>query len=193
MSHYISDQYLSSGFQGESIDGGLQRMLGDDSIPTGTHKCSECGKIFQGRAYPNPSNPKNLLCVEHYEKYASKCVGCQQAIFGQYVKTFEGQKYHPQCYSEDYFCDRCKKPVFGEILHAETKYFHPACFTCCKCYSRINDSYTIHKDDIYCEKCAKEISVARSTQSGKIEMILKKKEALDRQKDLDGFRSNVEK
>jgi hypothetical protein len=190
----ISDRYLSSGLAGTGgIDSGLKSMLGDDSIEVGRHVCVECNKTFEGRAYPLPSNPKSLLCVEHYTKYASKCVGCSQAIFGQYAKNSEG-KWHPQCV-QDHFCDRCRKPIFGQVLVAESKNFHPTCFTCCLCNQRLTDSYTLHKDDMYCVKCSKELGPVRSTSTSKtssIETILAKKEAIDRQNDLKDFRSKVE-
>ena len=79
--------------------------------------CCECGEKLQGKAYEVPSAKGQYLCQAHYEKYASKCEGCNQAIFGQFVKH-GGKKFHAQCYNVDVQCARCHRPIFGEALSA---------------------------------------------------------------------------
>lgn len=156
-------RYLSSAFKSASAEAGCARMLGDVDVPVRTVFCCECGKKMDGRAYEHPRTKGQYLCDQHYERFASKCGGCNQAIFGQYVAE-NSVRYHPQCYNNDHSCARCNKPVFGEVISALSRHYHPRCFTCCRCNKTlVSGSFLERNGDPYCAECGNTPTAVRST------------------------------
>eukprot|EP01096_Ripella_sp_DP13-Kostka_P008210 TRINITY_DN305_c0_g1_i1.p1 TRINITY_DN305_c0_g1~~TRINITY_DN305_c0_g1_i1.p1 ORF type:complete len:346 (+),score=107.71 TRINITY_DN305_c0_g1_i1:82-1119(+) len=155
-------RYLSSAFKSASAEAGCARMLGDTDIPVRTVFCCECGKKMDGRAYEHPQAKGQYLCDQHYERFASKCGGCNQAIFGQYVSE-SSIRYHPQCYNNDHSCARCNKPVFGEVISALSKHYHPRCFNCSRCSKvLVSGAFLERNGDPYCAECGNTPTAIRS-------------------------------
>jgi len=153
-----SMQYLSGGFRGNGVDSTLSRMLGQD-VKAKAQFCAECGEKTE-IAYKDPKNANaiEVYCKTHYEQlFASKCSGCNQPIMGQYVNA-NGEKYHPQCFSQDIQCAECSQRVFGEVLTACNKNWHPKCFKCNNCHTLLGHDFMEKGGYPFCKKCSAELS-----------------------------------
>jgi len=151
-----SMQYLSSGFNNNSAETTLSRMLGKEA-PAKAQFCAECGtKIETAYRPPNAAANAEAYCKEHYEQlFAQTCDGCNKPIMGQYVNA-NGKKYHEQCHSQDKKCASCSQMIFGEALQACGKNYHPKCFKCTLCYTPLGTDFMQRSGYPYCNKCINE-------------------------------------
>ncbi|GAM28813.1 hypothetical protein SAMD00019534_119890, partial [Acytostelium subglobosum LB1] len=151
----VSDRYITTALH-DDVDATLARMLDDSKLAGGSVNpqfCGECGQRC-GLAYPHPTDKTMVYCREHYEKLvAPVCEGCLRAIVGEINMPSNGKKYHPECYSEDHKCSRCSMPVIGQSTMALRKHWHPKCFTCTLCNTKLGDTYVDRSGSPYCTKC----------------------------------------
>jgi len=99
---------------------------------------------------------------------------------GQYVNA-NGKKYHQQCISQDISCASCSKMIFGEVLQACQKNWHPKCFKCTLCYAQLGEDFMERKGFPYCKKCINQPSAySGSKVVESSELVQKNKEAQEK-------------
>eukprot|EP01113_Clastostelium_recurvatum_P046884 TRINITY_DN827_c0_g1_i2.p1 TRINITY_DN827_c0_g1~~TRINITY_DN827_c0_g1_i2.p1 ORF type:complete len:331 (+),score=54.10 TRINITY_DN827_c0_g1_i2:64-1056(+) len=139
----VSDRYVSSAHHADGVDDTLARMLGHEA-----------------RAVPQTSPA--------FHQFGDKCTGCNQPIAGEFVTSHKG-KFHSKCFNDEFFCERCRKPVIGEVRHLGGKDYHPRCFTCASCTKDVTGAFVDLFGSPYCKKCADEIQEARK-RGGAVEV-----------------------
>ncbi|CEP09604.1 hypothetical protein [Parasitella parasitica] len=132
-------------------------------------------KIFKNRIYCNADFRKLFLpkcpsCHKAVEKEAVSaidgklqgkwhigCFNCQicHAAFPDNIfYIFENRPYCKTHYHylNNSLCNRCHQGIENRCAHtAEGWRFHPKCFSCEVCRERLNDTYYVFEDKIYCE------------------------------------------
>eukprot|EP01112_Ceratiomyxa_fruticulosa_P013821 TRINITY_DN3903_c0_g1_i2.p1 TRINITY_DN3903_c0_g1~~TRINITY_DN3903_c0_g1_i2.p1 ORF type:complete len:338 (+),score=57.14 TRINITY_DN3903_c0_g1_i2:242-1255(+) len=153
-----SDRYVSSAFDSSGIDSTLGNMLGAD--PMKPQFCCECGKKIESEFKKDRDGKVFCLVCQAHLDYGSVCVGCGKRILGEFITSEKG-KYHGQCFNEEFPCDRCHKPIIGEITRALNKTYHKKCFTCHNCNRDMGGVYTEIHGSPYCKKCADDFHSGR--------------------------------
>lgn len=67
----------------------------------------------------------------------------------------KGSVYCTKCYDNRYApnCDKCKKKITGEIMHALKMTYHVQCFLCAACKTPIrNQAFYMEEGEPYCER-----------------------------------------
>lgn len=154
----ITDRYVASAHDVDMNDA-LRRMA--DVHPDWIDKaCTLCKKICAEGAIEAPSGSLKgkPLCEECYTKTYTKgeCAKCHQGILeGEYVQNDDGRMWHKDCFSDEHRCATCRQPIFGEVINAIGKDYHPKCFQCGKCQKPL-DGYVNYHGAAYCSACANE-------------------------------------
>ncbi|KAF2069030.1 hypothetical protein CYY_009651 [Polysphondylium violaceum] len=85
------------------------------------------------------------------------CSTCQKPMTGFYNvgdKTICKECYEATCLKT---CQKCKKSIVGQKLTDNlNRDFHPECFSCCTCSVKIDGSYFVLNEEVYCLKCHEE-------------------------------------
>jgi len=124
----------------------LMNMANPNHIPT----CNTCHQCIRG---PFISAVGRTFCPSHFV--------CQHPSCGINLETCgfveEDGKLYCEKDFQQYFaptCFKCKSTIMGECCNALEKSFHPECFTCTHCKTKLG-SGTFHIEDgqPYCPKC----------------------------------------
>uniref|UniRef100_A0A3B1JLG1 PDZ and LIM domain protein 7 n=1 Tax=Astyanax mexicanus TaxID=7994 RepID=A0A3B1JLG1_ASTMX len=126
----------------------LQAAQQNPAESTGrTPLCGACNKIIRGRyvvALGRSWHPEEFTC-------------CQCRVMLDEGGFFEekGSVYCTKCYDNRYApnCDKCKKKITGEIMHALKMTYHVQCFLCAACKTPIrNQAFYMEEGEPYCER-----------------------------------------
>jgi len=163
---------------------GCRRLLGKKYITVeGQHfhrecfTCCDCGHAIPGKYY---NIDAGFRCEGCQEARKPRCVVCKEAIKGKHA-VVEGQAMHHDCFKcrpcgrpikGPYFskdgaftcaecqesaapkCAGCKRPVLGPRTTTDSDVYHPECFACSECKSRIaGPFFTSSLGHLLCEKC----------------------------------------
>jgi len=141
-------------------------------------QCITCQKSLGGQVFIEKEG-KFYCEICYYNAFNPKCGQCDKVIMGQYVSALD-RSWHAECfvcseccqpftstqfhkhnnkpYCEQHFrelvaetCDKCHKPIEGQIFEALDKKFHLDCFVCkhgCVIGEGIN--FHVHEDEVYC-------------------------------------------
>lgn len=156
------------------VEKGLKKMIGDDSKKPIEEICVECGKKMTDPdeiiAGPSSSTKTEGLpyCTRCYAKNFSKgdCLTCKMPVLGlgkPWVQQ-NGLYYHKDCYTDGVHCSGCGKEVFGEVLDALGKVYHPACFKCEECGKGIMGSFVSHEGKPWCKPCHQNLLTQKARQ-----------------------------
>eukprot|EP01105_Mastigella_eilhardi_P012021 TRINITY_DN2767_c0_g1_i1.p1 TRINITY_DN2767_c0_g1~~TRINITY_DN2767_c0_g1_i1.p1 ORF type:complete len:347 (+),score=44.81 TRINITY_DN2767_c0_g1_i1:111-1151(+) len=148
-------QYLSSNFNRDGIDTTLTRMLGKEAVQKVVF-CSNCGEQTPVAYYVGFGDATMTICKKCALQKCPACDGCQGPVTDLSSAVKEGEKtWHQQCYTKEYPCKRCHKPIFGEVLRACDACWHPNCFKCQECSKCIaNEDFTTKNGVAFCKQCA---------------------------------------
>ncbi|KAJ3225265.1 LIM and senescent cell antigen-like-containing domain protein 2 [Clydaea vesicula] len=136
---------------------GLRKMLGENA--TIDEKCIECEKklvtadeIFVG----DEKSGGHVYCESCYSSYFKKgnCHWCFKPVLGlgkEYVMQ-EKLLWHKECYKGK-SCHECLETVFGEVLEALSRNYHPKCFKCFNCKAELSSSFLDFNDEPCCRTC----------------------------------------
>ncbi|XP_026080846.1 PDZ and LIM domain protein 7-like isoform X2 [Carassius auratus] len=112
-----------------------------------TPLCAACNKIIRGRYVVA------LGRSWHPEEF--KCCQCKRMLDEGGFFEEKGSIYCTKCYDNRYSpnCDKCKKKITGEIMHALKMTYHVQCFLCAACKMPIrNQAFYMEEGEPYCER-----------------------------------------
>ncbi|KAJ3184098.1 Prickle-like protein 2 [Gaertneriomyces sp. JEL0708] len=159
-----SNAYLSRGFGG-GVESGLKNMLGMGGQVN--EVCVECHRKLSSSAdvYVGPTHAGgHVYCQGCYSQHFKKgdCESCQKPVLGlgkPYV-TEASRIWHQECYAGK-SCQECSKVIIGEAIEALNACFHPQCFVCFNCKSRLSNSFLNFNGQPCCRPCHEKINAAR--------------------------------
>lgn len=112
-----------------------------------TPLCGACNKIIRGRylvALGRSWHPEEFTCSQ------CKALLDEGGFFEE-----RGSVYCTKCHNNRYApnCDKCKKKITGEIMHALKMTYHVECFKCAACKTPIrNQAFYMEEGEPYCER-----------------------------------------
>ncbi|XP_052471314.1 PDZ and LIM domain protein 7-like isoform X1 [Carassius gibelio] len=112
-----------------------------------TPLCAACNKIIRGRyvvALGRSWHPEEFTCCQ-----------CKRVVDEGGFFEEKGSIYCTKCYDNRYSpnCDKCKKKITGEIMHALKMTYHVQCFLCAACKMPIrNQAFYMEEGEPYCER-----------------------------------------
>ncbi|XP_059377842.1 PDZ and LIM domain protein 7-like isoform X2 [Carassius carassius] len=112
-----------------------------------TPLCASCNKIIRGRyvvALGRSWHPEEFTCCQ-----------CKRVLDEGGFFEEKGSIYCTKCYDNRYSpnCDKCKKKITGEIMHALKMTYHVQCFLCAACKMPIrNQAFYMEEGEPYCER-----------------------------------------
>lgn len=146
--------------------------------------CVECQQQIEGSFFKIEDK---YVCEACIMKELPVCARCNKPIPGE-VMAAEGSTYHLNCFvcemcnvrlTGEFFpdrgknlcekcmlkqlpkCAKCRQPIDGEVITAETKTFHVQCFTCFHCGDQITGLFSRHNNQFACELCHGEVIYPR--------------------------------
>ncbi|GAN01207.1 paxillin-like [Mucor ambiguus] len=115
-------------------------------------KCRACHKTVEKNAVSAMDG--KLKGKWHLECFG--CHTCRRPFPDNTFYVFDDAPYCKRHYHElnNSLCKRCSDPIEGYCAYTspENWRFHPNCFTCETCYTRLDNEYYVTNGRIYCEK-----------------------------------------
>lgn len=166
-----ANQYLSAGFK-SGINKGLNQMLNNNNNDTCNEYCLDCQRhitksidLFIGPTHLGG----HVYCETCYGKQFSKgfCKSCNKPVLGlgkEYVQENNNNIWHKECYekiSTTNSCYECNKIIYGQGINALSHWYHPECFKCFNCTSKINGNFVDYNGNPCCKLCNDKIKQIR--------------------------------
>lgn len=125
--------------------------------PSDQRNCAKCG-------IPCGSMPTIIYDGKRYHQQCFVCDSCNQPIEAE--KEFslkdDGRMICGRC-TVFPVCAGCHKKMTGTITHANGKQYHPDCFKCEECNTKLVGGYAKVGDRCVCKACATKLSGQKSS------------------------------